>query len=367
MRIPTLLATTALATIAIAIASAQQPAAVHTQQPPAKAPATSQPSGPAKPFVLERSTTRVLAERIAKQIAAASPMADPADAAERDLAGARLAASKDLIDAADGKILWGGFNPAQGYDPEQYRLTRESPLTFAQLTELDPTVWAKLYLSTFMFSGKYEIREENGLTIVEMDAKFRGDLSPGDYPYPFWHSPNKWTAYMNAGGVLLVFERRRLIAAMRDSPLPEKLKLIRRPWDAKWSWVDESGNPQPRVALFDYLFAKDNPHVAPLEKSYRELEERFRAENCMSCHQPDNQSKINDLLLLNYPNQALVMRRSIVKVFEENYMPPGDKLANAAEGVQDRKLLAELLRLSREFEKNADAAIAYEREHAQKK
>ncbi len=366
MKLITLLATTALCVIATAIASAQQPV-VSSSPPTSTAPAARPPTGATKPFVLERSTTRVLAERVAKQIAAASPLADPADAAMRDQAGAGLAASKDLIDAADGTILWGGFNPAQGYDPEQYRLTRDSPLTFAQLTELDPTVWAKLYLSTFMFSGKYEIREEAGLTIVEMEAKFRGELSPGDYPYPFWHSPNKWTAYMNAGGVLLIFERGRLIAALRNSPLPEKLKLIRRPWDAKWSWVDESGNPQPRVALFDYLFAKDNPHVAPLEKSFRKLEERFRAENCMSCHQPDNQSKINDLLLLNYPNQALVMRRSIVKVFEENYMPPGDKLANAVEGVQDRQLLAELLRLSREFEKNADAAIAFEREHAQKK
>lgn len=321
-------------------------------------------SGPTRPFVPDRSPTRVLAERIARQVIAASPLADPADAAARDLAGVRLAACKDLVDAADGTVLWGGFNPDQGYDPERYRLTRESPIDFAQLTEFEPVVWAKLYLSTFMFSGKYEIHEENGLTILDLEAKFRGGLSPGDYPYPFWHSPNKWTAYMNAERLLLVFARGRLIAGMRKSPEPESLKLIRRPWDAKWNWVDEKGDPQPRVALFDYLFSKDNPHVVPLEASYRELESKLRAANCMSCHEPDNQSRINDLLLLNYPNQSLIMRRSIVKVFEDNYMPPGDKIAKEPEGVQDQKLLAELLKLAREFEKNADAAIAFDREHS---
>lgn len=340
-----------------------------TAQPPS-APVASEAdppaTGPGAAFVPDRSPTRVLAERIARQVIAASPLADPADAAARDLAGAELAACKDLIDAADGTVLWGGFNPDQGYDPARYRLTRESPIDFVQLTEFEPVVWAKLYLSTFMFSGKYEILEENGLTILDLEAKFRGGLSPGDYPYPFWHSPNKWTAYMNSERLLLVFERRRLIAGMRKSPKPESLKLIRRPWDAKWNWLDAKGDPQPRVALFDYLFSKDNPHVAPLEASYRELESKFRAANCMSCHEPDNQSRINDLLLLNYPNQSLIMRRSIVKVFEDNYMPPGDKIAKEPEGVQDQKLLAELLKLAREFEKNADAAIAFDREHIEK-
>ncbi len=328
-----------------------------------KAATPSPQPGVTGPMVLERSPTRVLADRIAKKIVAASPVADPADAAARDAAAEELAACDELVNAADGKVLWGGFHPEQGYDPANYRLTRESPLDHFQLTEFDPMVWAKLYLSTFMFTGVYEVREEGRFTVLDLEAKFRGGLAPGEYPYPFWHSPNKWTAYMNSQRVLMVFERGRLLAAMRKSPPPESLRLIRRPWDAKWSWTDANGEPQPRVALFDYLFSKENPHVGPLEASYRALEEKFRAQNCMTCHQPDNRSKLNDLLLLNYPNQSLVMRRTIVATFEENYMPPGDPIAGEKEGVQDPHELAELLRLAKEFERHADRAMSFEREH----
>ncbi len=359
--------TTLCRVLAAIVAACTAPLAAQTGVSNNTAPPASAPAAPARqPMVLDRSPTRILAERIGRLIADASPIADPADAAARDAAGEQLAKCRDLINAADGRVLWGGFNPDQGYNPAAYQLTPKSPLEFFQLTELDPVVWAKLYLSTFMFTGKFEVREEEGVTVLDMEAKFRGDLAPGEYPYPFWHSPNKWTAYMNASRVYLLFDRGRLLAGLRKAPPPESLKLIRKKWDAKWSWVDEKGQPQPRVALFDYLFSKDNPHVASLEKSYRELEENFRSQNCMSCHAPDNQSKINDLLLLNYPNQSLVMRRTLVSVLEENYMPPGDKLAKSPEGVQDKHVLADLLRLAKEFEKHADDAFAYEKAHSGK-
>lgn len=315
---------------------------------------------PVRPMVLSRSVDEMLAVRIARQLVEASPPADPSDAAERDRAAARLGACRDLIDAAQGRILWGGFNPDQGYDPRAYRLDPDSPIEYFQLTEFEPSVWARLYLSTFMFPGTYEVRQEGNVVVLALDAQFRSDLLPGDYPYPFWHSPNKWTAYVNARKVLLIFRSGRLVASMRQSPPPEALNLIRRRWDAQWSWTDEAGLPQPRVALFSYLFSEDNPHVAALDASYRALEEQFRAQNCVLCHEPDNRSRINDLLLLGYPNQALVMRRTLVTVLEANEMPPGSSLAHAKPGLRDSAVQQELVRLARIFERDADAAMAYE-------
>lgn len=337
------------------------PASADQEGQAAPAQSESQPSdAPARPMVLSRSVSRMTAERLAKKIIDASPMVDPLDAEARDLAAERLANCKELLDAAGGKILWGGYHPKQGFHPKAYRLTEDSPLDFFQLTEFIPMVWAKLYLSTFMFSGEYEIKEVDGLTVLTLGAKFRGGLDPGEYPYPFWHSPNKWTAYMNSDRVHLIFDSGVLVASLRQSSPPEALRLIRRRWDAQWTWSDETGSEQPRVTLFTYLFSSDNPHVTALDKSYRTLEQAFREQNCMSCHAPDNRGRINDLLLLNYPNQSLIMRRTLVTVLEANEMPPGDLIAGEPGGIKDRQTLDYLISLAKDFEAKADAAMAFE-------
>jgi hypothetical protein len=346
-----------------ALAQTTPPAPTATPRPPA--PGNTKP----QPMVMAKSVEHLRAERIAKALIAASPVADPADTAARDAAAEKLAACDDLIKAAggsggNGRILWGGFNPAQGYDPIAYRLSDRAHDDYFQLTEFVPVVWAKLYLSTFMFPGPYTIRQEGTFTVLELDAKFREAMPPGEYPYPFWHSPNKWTAYVKVEKVMFIFEPGRLVAAMRKSPDPVSIEQIRRPWDTKWQWTDDKGNPQPRVSLYSYLFAKDNPHVAPLEKTYRELEKTFRAQNCMMCHEPDNRSRINDLLLLNYPSQALIARRSLVTILETNAMPPGDELAHEPEGIRDKAILTDLTRLAKLFEKQADDAFAYEQSRA---
>lgn len=348
-----------------AMLASTQPSATPAA-PSSTAPAAqpSAPTGSKKPTILPTSVEAMLADRIAKQLIAASPVAEPGDTQARDLAADTLADCKDLINAAQGRILWGGYNPKQGYDPDNYRLTELSNDDFYQLTEFAPEVWAKLYLSTFMFPGPYQIRKEGKYTVLELDTQFRADMPPGEYPYPFWHSPNKWTAYVKVQKLLLIFEPGRLAAAMRMSPDPLSVKQVRKPWDTKWVWTDEKGETQPRVALYSYLFSKDNPHVEGLEKTYRSLESTFRAQNCMTCHEPDNRGRINDLLLLNYPNQALIMRRSLVTVLESNQMPPGNALAHEPTGVQDKKVLAELVDLARLFEKQADDAFAYEKAHA---
>lgn len=360
----TLIGTCAAISVFAQPATAPAPAQPSTDRQAEKPAQTGRPApkpGPKAAWVLDRPVEAMLAERIAKELIAASPIAPAGDAKARDRAADRLSQCKELMECAGARILWGGFNPAQGYDPDNYRLDTLSPFDYFQLTEFVPVVWAKLYLSTFMFPGPYTIHKEGRFTVLELDAQFRDGLDPGEYPYPFWHSPNKWTAYVNVQKVMFIFEPGRLIAAMRRSPDPIAIKQIRRPWDTKWLWTDADGNPQPRVALFTYLFSKDNPHVSELDRSYRALEKNFREQDCMMCHEPDNRGRINDLLLLNYPNQALIMRRTLLTILEDNSMPPGDPLTQTAAGVANHRVLDEMKKLAREFERAADAALAFEK------
>lgn len=292
-----------------------------------------------------------LQDRVARGLIAASPPADPADAKARDAAGEKLSALGDLVGAAGEQILWGGFDSQRGYDPKAYRLT-----------EFSPFVWAKVYLSSFVFPGGYEVRREGRFTVLEVRAKFRDGLDAGDYPYPFWHSQTKWKAYVDTSAILLVFEQDRLRAAFRRaSPDPGK-PVAERKWDGRWRWSDEAGHEQPRVALFSYLFSADNPSLPRVEQAYRNLEENFRHNNCVGCHAPDNLAKARSLQLLNYPNQALVARHSLVEVLRRNAMPPADAETGGNAGLSSETARREILALAEQFEREADAALAFEKE-----
>jgi hypothetical protein len=290
-----------------------------------------------------------LEERIAREVIAASPPSDPGDAAARDAAGERLVKLQDLLDAAGDRILWGGFNPEKGYEPKAN-----------QLTELSPVVWVKLYLSTFSFAGTYSVRQEGGFTVVELPARFRDRLDSGDYPYPFWHSAKKWNAYVNTRALFFVFDRGKLVAAYRAPP-PDSAGAEPRTWDARWRWLDDAGHERPRVALFSYLFSPGNPAIDELDRTYRKLDAAFRGNNCVSCHAPDNSAKASVLLLLDFPNQALVARHSLVEILRGNKMPPADPRAGRPAGLGSEELREQLLALAEQFEREADAALSYEK------
>jgi hypothetical protein len=117
------------------------------------------------------------------------------------------------------------------------------------------------------------------------------------------------------------------------------------------------------VALFKYLLSPDNPSLASLERAYRSLEAGFRRDNCVSCHAPDNVGKSNPLLLIEFPNQALVGRHSLVAALRGNKMPPANPVTGAVAGLADEDQRAQLLALAEQFERDADAALAYERAH----
>jgi hypothetical protein len=299
------------------------------------------------------AANRSLQDRIAVAIRTASPPADPADAAARDAAAERLVQVSVLLDAAGDRLLWGGFEPAKGLDPERYRLT-----------EFSPQVWAKLYLSTFTFPGAYSVRKEGKYTVLEMAAEFRDGLDPGDYPYPFWHTAQKWREYVETHALLFVFEADRIVATFRSAQPTAGPPVASKPWNGRWHWTDSGGHEQPRVTLYSYMLSSDNPSRATLDRAYRNLEAAFRGQNCMGCHAPDNIAKANPLTLLNYPNQALVARHTLVEVLRRNRMPPANLEAGTEAGITDEVARQALLRLAEEFEREADAALAYERARA---
>jgi hypothetical protein len=86
----------------------------------------------------------------------------------------------------------------------------------------------------------------------------------------------------------------------------------------------------------------------------------MRAYNCGGCHAPHNPSGMNPLELLNYPNQALSGRRSIVEQLEKNTMPPEGFERPA--GIADPAERERLLGLARAFASVADEALAAEGE-----
>jgi hypothetical protein len=306
----------------------------------------------AQPTTPPAAAAASLQDRIARGLIAASPTADPADARARDAAAQRLSQLGELLGATGERILWGGFDAQKGYNPQAYRLTEFSPL-----------VWAKVYLSTFTFPGAYEVRREGSFTVVEVEARFRDGLDSGDYPYPFWHSEKKWQAYATTRAVLLIFERDQLVAAYRKAaPDPAPTTTTARKWDGRWRWTDAHGE-QPRVTLFTYLLSPDNPSLAKLDRAYRALEDGFRRTNCVGCHAPDDVAKASSLVLLDFPNQALVARHSLVETLRRNKMPPANHDTGALPGLADEAVRGQLLVLAEQFEREADAALAFERAH----
>jgi hypothetical protein len=293
-----------------------------------------------------------LPDRIARGLMEKSPAADPSDAHARDDAGERLARFTELQDAIGEQILWGGFDPSKSYDPAEFKLSA-----------FNSFVWSKLYLSTFMFTGPYFVHEEGPRTVLEVGARFRDRLDPGDFPYPFWHSAKKWQDYIDTQAVVLVFEGDHLVAGYRKVEHAADQPPMDKPWDGRWHWDDASGEPQPRASLYTYLLSPENPHLHSLDKAYRDLEARFRAQDCLTCHSPDNTAKVSKLYMLNYPNQALAGRHVLLSVLAKDSMPPLDPDTGHAAGLHDEAARAELQRLAAVFEAEGDAALSYEHAH----
>lgn len=274
-------------------------------------------------------------------------MAAPDDAAARMACADALTDLVELREIIADPILWGGqpADIAVADVPEK-----------AHLTHLNPRVWRRMYLSTFMFDGAPTKVEKHGkYSVLRMPVHFRNLLDSGEYPYPFWHSEKKWKSYETVIEILLFFENGKLVAGSRSANVDLSRNQVPRVWDGVWTW---DGGSEPRAALYQFMFSSVNPFVAELETAYRDLEDGMREQNCISCHDPANASMMKQLELLNYPNQALSGRHDIVRMLEENLMPPGV-------GVGDTVVRLELQRLANHFATVGDQALAFEGENIQ--
>jgi hypothetical protein len=286
-----------------------------------------------------------LARQIGSQLAAACPMAPAGDEAARLACGDALAKMTLLRDTMEEPFLWGGQGADKPLDLYENHLTRFNPL-----------VWRKMYASLFMFGSEYKIEARGTQTILHVPYAFRNALDGGSYPYPFWHSKGKWDSYQFATNLVLFIEDGKLLGGMRSAEQDPTRSSISHNFDGNWAWTTPEGLVKPASSmLYSSLFSTSNTMIPELDRTFRALEEKARSQNCNGCHSPDNAAKVSQLVLLNYPNQAIYARNSIVAELEGLTMPPGA-------GVKDPTERGELLRLAREFQAAAEMALKLEGE-----
>jgi hypothetical protein len=245
-----------------------------------------------------------LAEEIAKEVIAACPLADPSDSAARDECGQKLGDSELLTQATAVPVLWGTQLQKNNYNIRTLRTT----------TRFHPLVMWRVYLSVFMFEGDYRIEQV-------------GDANAGTQQKDRSRDYNS------------------------------------RTWDGRWTWIGETGQQEPRVTLFSYLLSEDNPYTEELDQTYRALDAESRKHDCQTCHNPGNPSFIAPLGIMNYPNQALSIRHTIVRVMESNRMPPAAVDSNGEfihAGLIDETERRKYLELARAFAEAGDKALKFE-------
>jgi hypothetical protein len=291
-----------------------------------------------------------LAKALVDTLTTACPTAGAGDEDARRACADALTDSPFLRERMDDPFDWGGQSATAGLEFEK-----------SNRTNFNPRIYRRLYLSTFMFPGGYSVEQAGTTTVVRVAAAFRNQLDPGSFPYPFWHSADKWSSYETARELLFFVRGGKLVGALRSADRDPTRPHRDMKWDGRWTWEDSSG-VQPRVTLFSFAFSPGNPHVAALETAYRTMERELRKETCMSCHSPDNSAKMNPLELFSFPNQALSSRRSLVAALMANLMPPAD--ATRGRGVADDQRRRELIGLALAFQRAGDEALAFEGEPA---
>ncbi|BAY96245.1 hypothetical protein NIES37_01740 [Tolypothrix tenuis PCC 7101] len=291
------------------------------------------------------STDIELGEKLGQELIAACPVVnDPQNLAAFNSCADKLAQLTILRDTMNVPFLWGAQSQAGNYN-----------LKNNQTTQFDPLVWRRTYLSTFMFRGEPLVEQVNNLIVIHVPTQFRNQLDIGDFPYPFWHSSKKWSSYQKTTELLFFLQDKQLKGALRSAVVDPERPTVDHAWDGKWIWTDTNGKQQPHVTLYTRLFSTSNPYVVKVDAAYRAFEAKLREHSCLTCHSPDNSSKQNPLLILNYPNQALTLRHETVRQIQEKRMPPPN-------GITDERERQNLIELAQTFAKAGDQALAYEGE-----
>lgn len=254
----------------------------------------------------------------ANQFRLGCPTADASDIAALRHCRTALAASPARDAAFAPDIIWGGD-------------TAGKPLEGLTLTRFDSRLFVDLYASLYMAEGapRLSYDADKNLSVIDLPARFRNALSPGEYPYPFWHSAAKWEAYQQSN-MLRFFLRPadgRIIAVLRAT-LPGGAPTVASPieppaFDGRWMW-QRDGQVEPRATLFSTQFAPDNPYLAAVETTYRAFADALRESTCLSCHVPDNPNGAKRLILLQTPAHAAGEIRHVLREVADDKMPVED-------------------------------------------
>jgi hypothetical protein len=292
-----------------------------------------------------------LSATLATALAKACPLARENDEEARTTCATNLATLSVLRDHMSEPFLWGAEPSPEGAFED------------ARTTRLNPLVWLKMYLSLEMFTGAYRTETVGSRTILHAETRFRSELDPGEYPYPFWHSATKWDSYQFASETLFFIDGGRVIGALRSAKQDRaQRRPVARTFDGQWGggggepMEDGDGGTRRSVVLFRRLFSSTNPNVEKLDRAFRDFEAESRQYHCAGCHRPDNPAGQRQLEMLCYPNQALSARHRIVRAIEERRMPP-PSASGAPGGIVDEAKRRRLLDLARAFEATAEAAL----------
>jgi hypothetical protein len=283
------------------------------------------------------------------------PMAEPGkEQAAYESCRAALFADERLHALFSPALRWGGDVPDKSLDQ-------------LSLTHFDPRVFSGLYLSLFETTGRVSTTSDAAgrHTAIKLQARFRNGLSAGQFPYPFWHSPSKWTAYENANQ--LVFHLNRdtglidvVLRSARGSEegLPPVRSATPPAFDGQWVWNSAEGKPQPSTSWFDGLLHRDNPHLGDVVEGYRKFATTMRNASCLSCHVPSNPAGARTLVLLQTPAHAAGEIKRVLGAVRAGKMPIEDwgDPAPLEEGLR-RILLSE----GQAFSDAVDHALAWER------
>ena len=301
-----------------------------------------------------------VADNLVTKMTEACPLADPGDQAAYDDCRAKVFASEAIADEVADYILWGGGKI-------------DVALRDRSLTQFGKKIWIGLYLPLFMFTGdfKTQVNEEGNWMLLRAEVRFRNLLKPGQYPYPFWHDESKWNAYQEANELVFTLDLRnaRVIGVQRspfgtgnpelDQKLTYAMKVPPRKFNKdEWMWKDQNGVPQPKVTLFDGLYAAENPYLRKLEAAYTAFAVEMRDNNCMVCHVPNNPEKMKNLILLQTPAHAAGEIDRIIRVVRADAMPA--KSWAGPKSIEDPKAKERFLDFARAFKAQVDAAAAWD-------
>jgi hypothetical protein len=297
-----------------------------------------------------------LVATLAQEAATLCPLADPGDQAALDRCRLALFNDSYFKRSLARIVLWGRPSPVP-----------QGRLKDTTLTQFGGEVLSGLYLPLFMFNGRYRVEYDatEARYRARLEAVFRNNLMPGQYPYPFWHDANKWNDYQRANGLTLWIDpyTSKVVVGQfsRQEGTDPRLNTASRippAFDGNWMWVDGNGEAQPKPALFIGLFRAENPYREELQTTYKDLALAMRKGTCNACHAPDNPEKMKRLVLFQTPAHAAAEIKRVMAAVRDNRTPLDDI---GIEKELDAETKALLLRFGAAFESTVVAAYAWER------